>query len=477
MGKLEQAKKNNNENLIDINDLSLTLGFWKNFAESVWEKDTFVKTKDFLAPPISAEELFKCVVEMSIQHCLTRDAGGDQNDIRIYLESVEARKDYDHLLPKLSDSDFDGYSHRIRQDLHGRTFVFVIDQITMPKSLKIWTNNFLKGMYRPLGAISHANYWSISFGDYSTSPDGVCNHSNALFSEGAFCFPIIGEKNVTVWDPAYVRDNPEVKGSRHYIKHIQEATHLSAGPGGMMYWPSDRWHTESSEGGDISMVLSVRGFSDVYLEFLGSITDLPMLFSYKPSGLRKWVCHFIEAFLLVAHVLLIKFSERARQNQIRSLPCDVDDLQASAQEIPEGLRKIGSRLNVRFYFGKNIEKALSAFWLFHLTNLGAESQNDPFPPIKLMPKLRIRRSAEIVLLWRQVDNKTLLLVADRYVHEIPSQFLPLIKYIAGIEVEQEIVYDNLVDLSSGIDCSPQESEDELSLLLKFLGESGTFYTT
>jgi len=477
MDKLETLEANVNNKNIDVpsNDhrCGLTPAFWEGFAETYWEKEAFVKREGLVKPPITEEELFKCVVDMSIKHCEVRDAGGDENDVRVYVEGIQVAKNYDRLFPKLDDRNFADYSKRITKILDGQPFAFVIDEITMPPSMKTWTHSFLKGMYKPLGAISQGSFWSIFFGNYTSTPYGVHDHSNPTFAESAFYFPIVGEKEMIVWRPDYVNKNKGLKGAHQFAEYLDGASHLLAKPGGMLYWPSDRWHVGSSEGGDVSIVLAVKGFSDVYLEFLYAIMGQPMMFSYKPSGIRKWVGNLTESFLFVGHVAGLFFSKKVRRTQVRNLPCDVDDLQTSAQTIPDDLQKIGRRLNLRFYFGKNIDKALSVFWLSYLTNLGAESQNDWYPPIKLSPDLRVRRSGEIVLLWRQVDSETLLLVADRYSHEVSLVFLPLIKYVADMEAGQEIVYDVLVDLVSGLGFTSKKSEEKLEGLLTFLGMSGT----
>lgn len=458
------------KNLVADNNCGLTPSFWKEFIASTWEKNDFVKKNNFVKPPISEEELFKCVVDMSARRC---EAGG-QGDVRIYVKGIEVKENYAPLFPKMSDGNFAGYGKRVSKELGGQPFSFVIDAISMPESLKVWTHNFLKDIFGSLGAVSQGNFWSIFFGDYKKTPYGVHQHSNPLYSENAFYFPIVGEKEMTVWPASYADENPDLKDSFDYANHLHAATRLSAQAGGMMYWPSDRWHIGSSAGGDVSVVLAVKAFSDVYVDFLDFIVDQDMLSRYKPSGFRKWLCPAIEKLMVSAHITLLRFSESARKNQVRELPFNPADLQASAQVIPEGIKKLGQRLNIQLYFGKNIEKVLSVFWMFYLTNLGMESHNPPFPAIKLVAELQVGRSYDIVLLWRQVDSETILLVADRYAHEIPVEFLPVVKYFAGIEAGQEIVYGDLMNLLPGLTVESEKYKEELAKLLRFLGESGTF---
>lgn len=464
------------KNISSAMDCNLTSEFWNEFSKSTWEQKTFVKRNNFVTPPISEEELFQCVVDMSARYLKKSDVTevAQVGELRVFVAGTQITQDNSHLLPKESDENFSGYSKRMEEILDGKQFAFVIDGLAMPKNMKIWTRQFIKGMYRPLGTISHGHFWSIFFGNYTTTPFGVHVDSNLITAEGAFYFPLVGEKEMTTWKPSYVKENPDLNKSHDYSKHLEASTRLRAEAGGMLYWPSNRWHVGSSKGGDVSIVLGVKGFSDVYCDFIDLVMSSNMLSKYKPSGIRKWICPFFEFFLLLGHIKFLKHSNKARNNQVRNLPCDVDDLQGSAHEIPEGLKKIGRRLNLRLYFGKNIKKVISLFWLLHLTNLGVGSPNVPFPAIAYKPKLRIQKSEAVVLLWRQVDDKTIMFVADRYVHEISTQFISAVKAIADINLGQEFECDNLIDLMSVEGVSSQNVKQEVEDLLGFLGKSGAF---
>lgn len=459
----------------------LTTDFWSKFSKSVWEKNTFVKRNNFVTPPISEPELFKCVVDMCVRHQKIMDETDAEQpwEIRIYVagKEVAGKKNSDdtkHLFPQASDESFSGYSKRMSEVLDGQSFVFVMDSIPMPENMKMWTNDFLKGMYRPLGSISQGHFWSLFFGDYVSTPFGVHDHASLLTSEAAFYFPITGEKEMTTWKPSYIKENPDLDSSQDFDKHLEASTQLRAEAGGMMYWPSDRWHIGSSKGGDVSIVLAVKSFSDVYFDFIDFAMNGNMISKYEPSGIKKWLYSKIEKVLFGLHLFGLIGSEEARNNQSRNLPCDINDLQGSAHELPEAIKKIGRRPNVRRYFGNNVEKVLSAFWLLQLSNLGVESPNEPFPAISYVPKLRIQKTGSVVLLWRQVDSKDIILVADRYAHEMPLQFKSVVEAIANVKAGEECEYDDLVALMSGQDASSQDTQQEAEKLLNFLSTSGAF---
>ncbi|MFT6044429.1 MAG: hypothetical protein ACI9WC_000126 [Arenicella sp.] len=473
MSKNNTEKTHNEPSNVE-HHCGLTEKFWDKFVASVWEKETFVERKNFVTPPISEQELFECVVDMGIKHCQVSDVGGENSDVRIYVGATEIKKNFAPIFPKLSDGDFAGYSKRVSKAVGGQSFSFVIDEIVMPESLKIWTHSFLKGMYRPLKSMSNGHMWSIFFGDYSTTPYGVHDHSSQIYSESAFYFPIAGKKEMATWRPSYVNENPKLKWAHDCSEHLHEATRLLAEPGGMMYWPSDRWHIGSSKGGDVSIVLAVRAFTDIYPMFLHSIVNLDALSAYKPSGIRAKLLQFSESLLFLKHMALLKYSARARQNQVRDLPFDPDDLQGSARDIPEDLIKLGARFNIGLYFGKNIEKVLSIFWLYHLTNLGVESLNSPMSPICVKPSLKITKCPSAVLLWRHVDSDTIILMAGRHAHEIPAAYLLMVQFVAATQIGQEVLYNELVDSVAQQNISPHQLEKQLERLLNFLGEAGVF---
>lgn len=459
----------------DIKDsCGLTSKFWDDFAKSKWEKETFVEKNSFVTPPISEAELFECLVGMCLEQIDDEDDGGDRI-IRMYVDNKELSPDYNHLFPTLNDKNFSGYRQRVTKELNGKPFAFVVDTISMPLNLKIWTNDFLKGMYQPLKFISKNHFWSIFFGNYTTTPYGVHDHSTLISAESAFYFPIVGEKEMTVWSPNYLDQHPELKHNHDYTAHIDASTNLLAEPGGMMYWPSDRWHIGSSGGDGVSIVLGVIAFYDVYIAFFEAVMSLDAISPYyREPGILSRTCERIEGFMLMKHMALLKYSARARHKQIRELPFDSNDLQGSAELIPDDLRKIARRMNVKLYFGKNLEKVLSIFWLFQLTNIGAVSCTVPSPAIMLEPELRIKKNDGVNFLWRHVDTQIIMLAADEYAHEIPTLFLPMIEYLAEKKSGQEVSYSDLLLSISGNTIPQQTLEKELSELLSFLGQSGAF---
>ncbi|MDH4185358.1 MAG: hypothetical protein OEV08_00045 [Nitrospira sp.] len=73
---------------------------------------------------------------------------------------------------------------------------------------------------------------------------------------GVLTLPLIGRKSFRLWDDRTIRRNPDLIGATDYDTARTPSRVLSAGVGGMIYWPSRDWHI-SEESGGTSMALSI----------------------------------------------------------------------------------------------------------------------------------------------------------------------------------------------------------------------------
>lgn len=457
-------KKNITEKLTYQN----TPYFWDLFSNSIWEKSTFSQKVDFISSPLSECELFNLVVEICNDYIAGRDSS---TGVRFYVNGVEPKFKFAHLLPSSNDYRFFNYKERLRQELDGQSFVLIIDGLTMTPKLKSWTNNFLISVYRPIKKMNLGHFWSFFFGDYSSTPFGVHEHSDEKGSESAFYFPVKGKKEMRTWTPDYVKKNQDLMYSKEFEDHKDNSTLLSAEAGGMIYWPSDRWHVGSSRGGDVSMVLAIRARSDLYFDWLRA-HKLGLFDEYIPykrsSNVNKILITIIEGLCRV----ITYYRKKNNPHRDYSLPFNPDNLQASATDIPLELKTI-SKI---FYFAyrKNLARVLTKFWLIHLATLGVASFERPKKEIELAQFLEIEKVKETIILWRQVDPSYILVVVGFYSCELPIRFIKLVKALAENTKTLRI---NIVDIKSLCAKLPSEEYDvELANFLKFLGTSGAFIT-
>lgn len=451
-------------------DLKLSPAFWRNFVSNNWEKRTFAQSRQLTAVPITSDELFDTMVTMSKEH---EEQG--VYDIRMYVEGEEVESDYYRLLPKASDKGFSEYRSRVIEAIDGKEFALVADCIEMPTSLRVWTYSFLKGMYGPLKGISTGHFWSIFFGSYTTTPYGVHDHTESVFAESAFYFPLRGKKEMRTWESSYVERNPEIKGSKDYQVYEHASDLLSAQQGGMMYWPSDRWHVGSSKGGDVSIVLAVKTFADVFAFMCFSIIS-GSYDSYFHSKIKRRFAKVMAQLYMMYQLCSIKMSKRARRRQIRNLPFDPENLQSSAENVPERL----SRLKPLFFFlGRNTERVFARFWLLHLTLLGMEPSysTKKVPSTKTPQNLVITRNEGIPILWTQLNQDLIMVAANESTCELPVSLIAVVKRLANSSDGQKFTYQGLMNMEQleGADQSELDSiVKHRCALVNFLGASGAF---
>ena len=444
----------------------LTPEFWDSFAEHHWEKEELVLNERNVPLPISEQALFDIVVGMSERkfeklNRSDKDSGG----VRVYIGGNRDPfgneiKDLP-LFPRKEDKTFIEYSKRVGSILNGQEFSLVIDGLEMSDELRDWTYDLLKGMYRPLKKLAYGHFWSIFFGNYTTTTYGVHDHVYPFMSESALYFPITGNKQMRTWRPDYVECSPELKQSHDYSDHTDASVLLSSDPGGIMYWPSDRWHIGSSSGGDVSIVLAIVARRDVLDTFFESdviISELPR------SRMFRKLASIGANIYSHCYLPIIKYTKKAK---VDSLPFDPNDLQGSASAIPSELRKIVRPFS--FIFGKNTERVMSYFWLHQLSTYGCDEGAIHPSEIGTFPGTRLERNIGVRMLWRQVDVNTYIVVSGKSHTDVPTQFLPLVEYIGALPSGSELVYADMVRHVTHI--APTELTDEVDTFISFLNEA------
>jgi 50S ribosomal protein L16 3-hydroxylase len=84
------------------------------------------------------------------------------------------------------------------------------------------------------------------FGNYRATPFGIHRDPASVFS-----FVLQGRRTYCFWpmshfasdDPDLYRTDPEV-----LARHLDHAERFEAGPGDLIYWPSNRWHVILADG-------------------------------------------------------------------------------------------------------------------------------------------------------------------------------------------------------------------------------------
>ncbi|MBT8216518.1 MAG: cupin domain-containing protein [Acidimicrobiia bacterium] len=236
--------------------------FWEAFARTHWEREPLQQAPGGDLLPVDEAAVFDILLA-----CLTP---GVQSGVNLTLHtlsegdvSARATKEVPApWLPLRTDGSLAGYRDRLVDVAAGRRYCLVVGQVI--KNVEHWfaARDFWSGLCNevglPWGRIVH----TLFLGNYSTTPFGAHDHP-----AGVFVFPISGRKRMRIWRGAYVRQCADFDPF-DYAEHRESSTLLEAGPGGLIYWPSDVWHVAESEE-DWTVSLSA-GFWD------GSARDLAL---------------------------------------------------------------------------------------------------------------------------------------------------------------------------------------------------------
>ncbi|AVH69216.1 hypothetical protein [Nostoc sp. 'Lobaria pulmonaria (5183) cyanobiont'] len=440
--------------------IRLSEQFWTQFTESIWEKETLAIPNSFINTPIAVNDLFSII---------TNDLNVTNNFIvskRFYIEGNKQQLEGADYYPKLEDKSFIGYDRRICSLCGNKEYVLIIDALLVNYSLWDWTYKFLQNLYNSLGFLNYGHFWSIFYGNYSKTPFGVHDHNYpGEPAQSAFYFPIEGNKSMRIWTPEFVKRNKQIRRSTQYEKFLEDSTLLKAEAGGMLYWPSDRWHIGDSKGGDVSLVIAIDN-SNNFVEPLAYILKEEIEKIYGNS-LKK---HLLEK---IGEVIL-KFSRRKGNKKAFF---DSNNLQKSADNIPDAIQS-AAKVFKYFIDSSVVEIASTKLWLSMLTGYG-------FMPLIseqfLETKWDLITSTDYIevspnrqILWRKVGKNEIAIA----VNGIPTVF-PLYRNIekiietinSGDALSVKIILENS-DLANKDEHRDYSVEGILGLLNTLLGNGG-----
>jgi hypothetical protein len=435
--------------------------FWNHFSTSIWEKETLAIKNSFINPPITADELFSIVVNdfnIDDKYLVRRS---------FYLQGKEQQLEGSNYYPKLEDGSFVNYDRRIKSICNNQEYVLIIDGLIVNSSLWDWTYEFLQNLYNSLGYLNCDHYYSIFYGNYSKTPFGVHDHNYPEEpTQSAFYFPIEGSKSMRTWIPEFINRNKKLKGSTQYEEFIEDSTVLEAEAGGIIYWPSDRWHIGDSKGGDVSLVIAITN-SNNFVEPLAYLLR-EEIEKFSKNSLKI-------SFLEKIGELIINSSKR--KGKKRAI-FDPNNLQKSAETIPEVIRSDGKIF--KYFLDESIvELACTKLWLSMLTGYG-------FSPLipnqfletdgnKLMIDDYIKVSNNRQILWKKVGKNTIAIAVNGIPTVVPlyRNIETIIKTINSGAVQS--VKNILEDSKSLVDRDNQReysAEGILSLLNTLLVNGG-----
>ncbi|WP_322692490.1 hypothetical protein [Nostoc sp. DedSLP03] len=452
----------------------------------------------FINPPITSDGLFSLIVN----NLNTNDESEEKVFLTFFIEGEKQEVEKTNfLLPKKEDTSFTAYDKRIRSAINEQEYVLVIDSIKVNDFLWDWTYDFLQGLYKSLGYLSFGHFYSVFYGNYKVTPFGV--HCHHVSKEAAFYFPIIGRKSMITWTPEFANKHPELKGVRDYQKFLDGSSLIEAEPGGLMYWPSDIWHVGDSRGGDVSIVIAINA-ADEFFRPLGYLICKEIQSLYGDSLKGNLLKRIIQAltgwyFILGSlngiyeqriQTLLAKHSNKYSKYIIKPIIksffwilsiipfqksktkafFNPDDLQESAEKIPEAIRS-AAMIFKGIVDSLIIERVTTKLWLRMLTCYGmcpiTASQFTLPKDEMLTVESCIQVYPKRVVIWRKVSENEVWVAINGLLIRVPwHPIFPLI--IKEINTGKVQSVKKMLELSESTISRVDGNEYNIEDVLRFL---------
>ncbi|ARV58856.1 hypothetical protein BZZ01_09600 [Nostocales cyanobacterium HT-58-2] len=476
---------------MNIKQIASSQEFWDKFALNYWECECLSIKNSFINPPITEDELFSIIVN---------ECNNMYSDSRFYIEgTLQKIEKTNFLWPKKKDLCFTNYNKRISSSLNGREYTLVIDRLQVNPYLWDWTYDFLQKLYKSLGYLNYGHFFSIFYGNYKATPFGV-HHDG----DSGFYFPIRGTKMMRTWKPEFVVQHPKLNRAREYKDFIEDSTLLEAEPGGMLYWPSDRWHVGDSRGGDVSIVLAINISDDLVIPLSTFICEeihilygnsfkryfLELLAKALPNWytlyqeVKIWHHSSIKEFLIklatrsYLKVLSILVSIKAHKKITTKSFFNPEDLQGSVEKVPESIRLAAITFE-GIIDSLIIKRASIKLWLNMLTGYGfwplSISQSESFNCSSMLTvDTYFQIFPKLIILWKRVDENEIFVSVNGFCISVSSHpFFPfLINKINSGEINNItnlIIVYNTKNSQTNVDVSIANILTFLENLLRYRG--------
>ncbi len=321
--------------------------FWQQLVQEHWEKRS--TSFDDMPPSLwclDSQAIFRLLTWCS-EHMAV-------SEVRSYLHRSDhtvwqlcTRPEPD-VLPMRADGGLAQYHERMRRAIPREDGYSIFVNEVIRYDPLAWTSvrDFVRGLVQHIGLPTRGFDSGVGLGQYDFTPFGL--HVDP--GRSAFVLPVVGRKHFRIWSADYVQQHPElVRSHGDYGPLVKDSLVLEAGPGGLLYWPSDAWHiAEGANDGEFTVMVAIGAL-------LGT------------------------------------------GRMLATVPCDVDNLQRSARNMPDGFAAMieGTHLMKR---GATAEQA----WLAFLSGLGLRH---PIPMRHdALPGERLQAQQRYPILWRPLPD-------------------------------------------------------------------------
>lgn len=216
--------------------------FWDAIRADVWQQRPAAMRFEQGIAPLTLDDVFEAVTHMPAR------GGSDRFWVARGADPVQpsdfARLDLDLMGPQPSDGGFYGFFNR----MSGHAFGINIHALgsAVPAFGQL-VGAFAQQLTDVPGA-ARAQLWLADtyFGSYRATPFGI--HRDPA---GVFSFVLQGNRTYCFWPMAtFEPGHPDLlkPDAAVLARHMDTAEVFHAGPGDLVYWPSNRWHVVLSDG-------------------------------------------------------------------------------------------------------------------------------------------------------------------------------------------------------------------------------------
>jgi 50S ribosomal protein L16 3-hydroxylase len=351
----------------------LTPAFWRSFRHRYWERRGTVLRRPHGLLLSEPAELFAWVLG-----CCERFRSGDRGVApEFFVEHAQLLAGFDRYLLEPGDRSIAQYSRRVTGLLKGRRFGLVIDDFqAQAPDLWVRLRGFLSGLYEETGLPGEYAKATLFLGNYRRTPFGL--HRGRC---GTFMFVAHGRKRIRAWPDAFFRGKREMTNRLDYARYNSHSMKFDAGPGDIIYWPSDYWHIGEDAGGASAAI------------------SLGLFMEPDPAGdMARHVADLIGAHLGTGQARLDRGGSPARMRK--------------------GLHRAARALNA-VSRDPALEIALTASRLNHLTGFGFSQVPGPERRSRLRESDLVRGDAHYPILWMRSDGE-LVCSANGHAFTVPA---------------------------------------------------------
>ncbi len=216
--------------------------FWDGFARDYWEQRPVAMRFEPGPAPLSVPDVFQALTNMphlgpSDRFWLARSANPQRR-------ADFAMVDLELMGPNAKDRDMDGFFARMA------TVQFGINVHALGlgrRPFAVLAGEFADRLSHVPGAPQPHSWRADTFvGNYAATPFGIHRDAASVFS-----FVLQGQRTYCFWPMEAIEPtSPDLHLPDREVleRHLGTAERFTAGPGDLIYWPSNRWHVILSDG-------------------------------------------------------------------------------------------------------------------------------------------------------------------------------------------------------------------------------------